>query len=161
MKTLMTKEINSKTADLQIGEKEFSRKWYLIDADGIPLGRLASNVATILRGKNKPEYTPHADAGDFVIIINSDKVVLTGKKTEQKIKYHHTGYMGGLKAESYKDLLKNESDRVIYMAVKGMLPKNSLGRKMFKKLRVYKNAEHKHEAQQPVAITVVEKRSEK
>lgn len=158
MKTLMAKEVHSKSADLKIGDKEFKRKWYVVDAAGVPLGRLAAKVATVLRGKNKPEFTPHTDAGDYVIVINTDKVKLTGKKIEQKVKYHYTYYMGGLKAEKYKDLMQTQSDRVVYMAVKGMLPKNSLGRKMLKKLRVYKTEEHKHEAQNPEPLTVETKR---
>ena len=125
------------------------RKWYVVDAAGIPLGRLASKVASILRGKNKPTYTPNVDTGDFVIILNSDKVVLTGKKYEDKYYRYHTGYIGGLKEVSYKKLMAERSDLAVYEAVKGMLPKNSLGRKMIKKLRVFKGAEHNHAAQKP------------
>ena len=125
------------------------RKWYVVDATNIPLGRLASKVASILRGKNKPTYTPNVDTGDFVIIINSDKTVLTGKKYEDKYYRYHTGYIGGLKEVSYKKLMSERSDLAVYEAVKGMLPKNSLGRKMIKKLRVFKGAEHNHAAQKP------------
>ena len=125
------------------------RKWYVVDATGIPLGRLASKVASILRGKNKPTYTPNVDTGDFVIIINSDKTVLTGKKYDDKYYRYHTGYIGGLKEISYKKLMAERSDLAVYEAVKGMLPKNSLGRKMIKKLRVFKGAEHNHAAQKP------------
>ena len=125
------------------------RKWYVVDATNIPLGRLASKVASILRGKNKPTYTPNVDTGDFVIIVNTDKVVLTGKKYEDKFYRYHTGYIGGLKEISYKKLMAERSDLAVYEAVKGMLPKNSLGRKMIKKLRVFKGAEHNHAAQQP------------
>ena len=125
------------------------RKWYVVDAAGIPLGRLASRVASILRGKNKPTFTPNVDAGDFVIIVNSDKVVLTGKKLEDKFYRYHTGYIGGLKEIAYGKLMSEHSDLAVYEAVKGMLPKNSLGRTMIKKLRVYKGPEHKHEAQRP------------
>lgn len=125
------------------------RKWYVVDATDIPLGRLASKVAAILRGKNKPTFTPNVDTGDFVIVINSDKVVLTGKKRDEKIYRYHTGYIGGLKEVSYKKLLAEKSDFAVYEAVKGMLPKNSLGRSMIKKLRVYKNGEHNHQAQKP------------
>ena len=125
------------------------RKWYVVDATNIPLGRLASKVASILRGKNKPTYTPNVDTGDFVIIINSDKVILTGKKYEDKYYRYHTGYIGGLKEISYKKLMSERSDLAVYEAVKGMLPKNSLGRKMIKKLRVFKGAEHNHAAQKP------------
>ncbi|MGN1234699.1 MAG: 50S ribosomal protein L13 [Christensenellaceae bacterium] len=125
------------------------RKWYVVDATDVPLGRLASKVASILRGKNKPTYTPNVDTGDFVIIINSDKVVLTGKKLQDKFYRYHTGYIGGLKEISYERMLAEKSDVAVYEAVKGMLPKNSLGRTMIKKLRVYKGAEHNHAAQKP------------
>lgn len=125
------------------------RKWYVVDGAGVPLGRLASKVAAILRGKNKPTYTPNADTGDFVIILNSDKVVLTGKKLEDKYYRYHTGYIGGLKEISYGKMMAEKSDLAVYEAVKGMLPKNSLGRQMIKKLRVYKGAEHNHAAQKP------------
>ena len=125
------------------------RKWYVVDAAGVPLGRLASRVASVLRGKIKPTFTPNVDTGDFVIVVNTDKVVLTGKKTEDKFYRYHTGYIGGLKEISYKKLLAEKSDLAVYEAVKGMLPKNSLGRAMLKKLRVYKGAEHNHAAQKP------------
>ena len=125
------------------------RKWYVVDAAGVPLGRLASRVASVLCGKNKPTFTPNVDTGDFVIVVNTDKVVLTGKKTEDKFYRYHTGYIGGLKEISYKKLLAEKSDLAVYEAVKGMLPKNSLGRAMLKKLRVYKGAEHNHAAQKP------------
>ncbi|MCI8435368.1 MAG: 50S ribosomal protein L13 [Clostridia bacterium] len=138
-------------------EQNIDRKWYLVDATDMPLGRLASQVAAILRGKNKPTFTPHVDTGDFVIVINSDKVVLTGKKLEQKMKRHHTLYMGGLKEIQYSKYMAEKSDDAVYEAVKGMLPKNSLGRKMLKKLRVYKGAEHKHEAQQPETLNLVKR----
>ncbi|MDE5897095.1 MAG: 50S ribosomal protein L13 [Clostridia bacterium] len=128
------------------------RKWYVVDADGIPLGRLASKVAAILRGKNKPDFTPNVDTGDFVIILNSDKVVLTGKKLEDKFYRYHTGYIGGLKEISYGKMMAERSDLAVYEAVKGMLPKNSLGRQMIKKLKVYKGAEHNHAAQKPEAL---------
>ena len=125
------------------------RKWYVVDAAGVPLGRLASRVAHVLRGKNKPTFTPNVDSGDFVIVINTDKVVLTGKKTENKFYRYHTGYIGGLKEISYKKMMEEKSDLAVYEAVKGMLPKNSLGRAMLKKLKVYKGAEHNHAAQKP------------
>ena len=125
------------------------RKWYVVDGAGVPLGRLASKVAAILRGKNKPTFTPNVDTGDFVIILNSDKVVLTGKKLEDKYYRYHTGYIGGLKEISYGKMMTEKSDLAVYEAVKGMLPKNSLGRQMIKKLRVYKGAEHNHAAQKP------------
>ena len=129
-------------------------KWYIVDATNMPLGRLAAQVATILRGKNKPEFTPHVDTGDHVIVINSDKVVLTGKKLEQKKHYHHTGFVGGMKEEGYDKLLAEKSDYVVTLAVKGMLPKNTLGRAMAKKLKVYKDANHGHEAQKPELIVL-------
>ena len=137
---------------------EVSRKWYVVDATDMPLGRLASQVAAVLRGKNKPEFTPYVDCGDHVIVLNSDKIVLTGKKVEQKYYRYHTGYVGGLKEVAYKDLLKNKSDFVVREAVKGMLPKNSIGRKMIKKLRVYTGSTHEHEAQQPIELKLVGKR---
>ena len=130
------------------------RKWYVVDAAGVPLGRLASRVASVLRGKNKPTFTPNVDTGDFVIVINSDKVVLTGKKTEDKFYRYHTGYVGGLKEISYKKMLAEKSDLAVYEAVKGMLPKNSLGRATLKNLRVYKGAEHNHAAQKPEELKV-------
>ena len=128
------------------------RKWYVVDAAGMPLGRLASRVAAILRGKNKPTFTPHVDTGDNVIVINTDKVVLTGKKAEKKFYIYHTGYIGGLKQIAYSKMLAEKSDLAVYEAVKGMLPKNSLGRAMIKKLRVYKGAEHKQAAQKPEVL---------
>ena len=130
------------------------RKWYVVDAAGLTLGRLATRVASVLRGKNKPTYTPNVDCGDFVIVINTDKVVLTGKKLEDKFYRYHTGYIGGLKEISYKKLMAEKSDLAVYEAVKGMLPKNSLGRAMIKKLRVYKGAEHNHAAQKPEVLTI-------
>lgn len=125
------------------------RKWYVVDANGVPLGRLASKVAAILRGKNKPIFTPNVDTGDFVIVINCDKAVLTGKKLTDKYYRYHTGYIGGLKEVAYKKLMAEKSDLAVYEAVKGMLPKNSLGRDMIKKLKVFKGAEHNHAAQKP------------
>jgi len=132
------------------------RKWYVIDATNIALGRLASQVASILRGKNKPTYTPHVDTGDYVIVINSDKVKLTGKKLQQKMYRHHTGYIGNMKEENYQKLMSERSDFAVELAVKGMLPKTTLGRKMLKKLKVYKNAEHNHEAQKPEILVLKE-----
>ena len=128
---------------------DVERKWYVVDAEGVALGRLASKVAAILRGKHKPIFTPNVDTGDYVIIVNTDKVVLTGKKLEKKYYRYHTGHIGGLKEIQYKTLMKEKSDVAVYEAVKGMLPKNSLGRKMITKLKVYKGAEHKQEAQKP------------
>ena len=135
--------------------QDVKRDWYVVDASGMTLGRLASQVATVLRGKNKPTFTPNVDTGDFVIIVNCDKVVLTGKKLEQKMYTYHTGYIGGLKQTPYKDMMAKKSDVVVYEAVKGMLPKNSLGRQMISKLRVYKGAEHRHTAQQPKVLELV------
>ncbi|MGO1580747.1 MAG: 50S ribosomal protein L13 [Peptoniphilaceae bacterium] len=128
---------------------EVDRKWYIIDAEGKVLGRLASEVASILRGKRKPIYTPHVDTGDFVIVINADKVKLTGNKWQQKIHAHHTGYPGGRRETAYHQLRDKHPERVIEYAVKGMLPKNSLGRKMYTKLKVYAGEEHPHDAQKP------------
>ena len=130
------------------------RKWYVVDATDIPLGRVASQVAAVLRGKNKPIYTPHVDTGDYVIVINSDKMILTGNKLNDKKYFHHSGYPGGLKEVTYKDLMEKRSDFALERAVKGMLPKNSLGKKMFGKLKVYKGSEHPHQAQQPVELKI-------
>ena len=130
------------------------RKWYVVDATNIPLGRVASQVAAVLRGKNKTIYTPHVDTGDYVIVINSDKMILTGNKLNQKKYFHHSGYPGGLKEVSYKDLMEKRSDFALERAIKGMLPKNSLGKKMFGKLKVYKGSEHPHQAQQPVELKI-------
>ena len=125
------------------------RKWYVVDATDMTLGRLASEVAKVLRGKNKPIFTPHIDTGDYVIVVNAEKVVLTGKKYTDKLYRHHTGYPGGLKEVAYKDLMKKHPTDPIELAVKGMLPKNSLGRAMIKKLKVYAGAEHVNQAQKP------------
>jgi len=130
------------------------RKWYVVDATDIPLGRVASQVAAVLRGKNKPIYTPHVDTGDYVIVINSDKMILTGNKLNDKKYFHHSGYPGGLKEVTYKDLMEKRSDFALERAIKGMLPKNSLGKKMFGKLKVYKGSEHPHQAQQPVELKI-------
>ena len=131
---------------------EISRKWYVIDAKGMVLGRLASEIANILRGKNKPIFTPNVDTGDYVIVLNSDEIVLTGKKLDQKLYSYHTGFVGGLKQIKYGKLMQTKSDFALRHAVKGMLPKNTLGRGMLEKLFVYKGAEHKHQAQQPEVI---------
>lgn len=125
------------------------RKWYIVDATDLVLGRLASQVAAILRGKNKPVFTPNVDTGDFVIIINCDKVRLTGKKLEQKMYRYHTGYIGGLKEIQYKKLMAEKPQFAVYEAIRGMLPKNAIGRQMIKKLKVYKGAEQNHAAQKP------------
>ena len=129
------------------------RKWYIIDAEGQTVGRLASQIAAVLRGKNKPTYTPHVDCGDHVIVINAEKVVFTGKKLDQKLYRKHSGYAGGLKETKARDMLDKHPERVVMYAVKGMLPKNSLGRQMLTKLRVYAGTEHNHEAQKPEVLT--------
>lgn len=126
-----------------------SRKWYIIDAAGKPLGRVAVQVANILRGKNKPIFTPHVDCGDHVIVINASQAVLTGKKAEQKFHYHHTGWIGSLKSEKYSDMLANRPERAFMLAVKGMVPDTTLGRKQLTRLRVYAGAEHDNAAQKP------------
>lgn len=131
---------------------EVERKWYVVDATDMVLGRLASQVAMVLRGKNKPTFTPNVDTGDYVIIINADKVRLTGKKLEKKYYRYHTGYIGGLKEVQYKKLMAEKPEFVVYKAVKGMLPKNAIGRTMIKKLHVYADNEHNHQAQQPVEL---------
>lgn len=133
---------------------EIQRKWYVIDADGKPLGRLASEIAKILRGKNKPIYTPHVDTGDYVIVINAEKVMLTGNKLDKKMYRHHSLYPGGLKEMTYRQLMQKKPTMAVEHAVKGMLPHNSLGRKMAKKLHVYAGSEHKHQAQQPETLTL-------
>ncbi len=135
-------------------QQDVERKWYVVDGAGMPLGRLASQVAAILRGKNKPTFTPNVDTGDFVIVLNTDKVVLTGKKLEDKQYIYHTGHVGGLKTISYKAMMAEKSDTVVYEAIKGMLPKSKLGRQMIKKLKVFKGAEHPHEAQKPEVLVL-------
>ena len=142
MKTFMTRA------------KNIERKWYVVDATDLTLGRLASQVAAILRGKNKPEYTPFLDMGDYVIIVNASKVKLTGKKLEQKVYRTHTGQPGGLKETVYKDLMQKKPELAVKVAVKGMLPKNTLGREMFKKLKVYAGPEHGHQAQKPEELII-------
>ena len=132
---------------------KIERKWYVVDADGCTLGRLASGVASVLRGKNKPQFTPHVATGDYVIIVNADKIKVTGKKLEQKIYYNHSDYVGGMRETTLKEMLAKKPERVIELAVKGMLPKGPLGRSMYTKLFVYAGPEHKHEAQKPEALT--------
>ena len=129
------------------------RKWYVVDATGYTLGRLASEVAKVLRGKNKPVFTPHVDTGDYVIVVNADKIKVTGKKLDQKIYYHHSDYVGGMKETTLREVLAKKPEKVVELAVKGMLPKGPLGREMFTKLHVYAGAEHPHAAQQPEALT--------
>jgi large subunit ribosomal protein L13 len=132
------------------------RQWYVIDATDVVLGRLASQVATLLRGKHKPTFAPHVDMGDFVIVVNAEKVALSGKKLEQKRAYRHSGYPGGLRSISYASLLSKHPERAVEKAIKGMLPKNKLGRKMYGKLKVYAGPEHPHQAQKPVPYEIVQ-----
>ena len=129
------------------------RKWYVVDATGYTLGRLASEIAKVLRGKNKPTFTPHIDTGDYVIVVNAEKIKVTGKKMEQKIYYRHSDYVGGMKETTLKEMLAKHPERVIEFAVKGMLPKGPLGRQMYTKLHVYAGAEHAHAAQKPEVLT--------
>ena len=133
---------------------EVERKWYLVDAKDKTLGRLASKIAVILMGKHKPQYTPHVDCGDFVVVINADKVKLTGQKWEKKIYYWHSGYLGGLKSRTAKEMLERKPEYLIYHAIKGMLPKNNLARRMLKKLKVYAGENHPHQAQKPEPIEI-------
>ena len=129
------------------------RKWYVVDAEGMTLGRLASEVAKVLRGKNKPTFTPHVDTGDYVIVVNAEKIAVTGKKMDQKIYYSHSDYVGGLKSATLKEMLAKHPERVIEHAVKGMLPKGPLGRQMYTKLFVYAGPDHKHAAEKPEVLT--------
>ncbi len=129
------------------------RKWYVVDADGKTLGRLASEVAKVLRGKNKPIFTPHMDTGDYVIVVNAEKVKVTGRKLDQKIYYHHSDYVGGMKEVTLKEKLAKKPEEVVELAVKGMLPKGPLGRQMYRKLFVYAGPDHKHAAQKPETLT--------
>ena len=130
------------------------REWFVVDASDKVLGRLASQIAHRLRGKHKPEYTPHVDTGDYIVVVNAEKIAVTGNKANAKIYYHHTGHPGGIKETSYKDMLENHPTRIIETAVKGMLPRNKLGRAMFSKLKVYAGTEHRHEAQQPKVLEI-------
>ena len=138
----------------QAKKEEVDHQWYLVNAEGKVLGRLATDLAKILRGKNKPAFTPHVDTGDFVIVVNTGKVVLTGKKMKDKIYYHHTGYPGGIKEISAEKLLAKKPTEMLRIAVKGMLPKNSLGRQMLQKLKIYAGPDHPHEAQKPVPLEI-------
>ena len=130
------------------------RKWYVVDAEGKTLGRLASVVANVLRGKNKPTYTPHIDTGDYVIVVNAEKIQVTGKKLDQKIYYHHSEYVGGMKEATLREMMQKKPEFVITHAVKGMLPKGPLGRQMLKKLHVYAGPEHNHAAQKPETLDI-------
>ncbi|MBR1634814.1 MAG: 50S ribosomal protein L13 [Lachnospiraceae bacterium] len=132
---------------------DIERKWYVVDAEGQTLGRLSSEVAKVLRGKNKPIFTPHEDCGDYVIVINAEKIAVTGRKLDQKIYYHHSDYVGGMKETSLRQMLQKHPERVLEHSIRGMLPKGPLGRKMYKKLFVYAGSEHKHEAQKPEVLT--------
>jgi len=138
----------------QAKKEELDYQWYLVNAEGKVLGRLAAELVKILKGKNKPTYTPHLDTGDFVIVVNAEKVALTGKKMKDKIYYHHTGYPGGIKETNAEKLLSKKPTEMIRIAVKGMLPKNSLGRQMIRKLKIYAGPNHPHEAQKPVTINL-------
>ena len=129
------------------------RKWYVVDAEGCTLGRLTSEIAKVLRGKNKPEYTPHIDTGDYVVVINAEKIKVTGKKLDQKIYYHHSDYVGGMKETTLREMMAKKPEKVIELAVKGMLPKGPLGRSMIKKLHVYAGPEHEQQAQKPEVLT--------
>lgn len=133
---------------------EVTRDWYLVDATDKTLGRLATEIASRLRGKHKPEYTPHVDTGDYIVVINAEKIRVTGNKRSDKMYYHHTGFIGNLKSMSFEKLLAHAPERVIGFAVKGMLPKNSLGRQMFRKLRIFAGSEHDHQAQQPIPLDI-------
>ncbi|NCO61222.1 MAG: 50S ribosomal protein L13 [Deltaproteobacteria bacterium CG23_combo_of_CG06-09_8_20_14_all_51_20] len=135
-------------------EQEVERDWYVVNAEGKVLGRLASQIAMRLRGKNKPIFTPHADTGDFIIVTNADKVVLTGKKWDGKIYYHHSGYLGGLKQITARKLLEKKPEDILRFAVRGMLPKNTLGRRQLKKLKIYTGPDHPHQAQQPKELEI-------
>ena len=132
---------------------KIERKWYVVDAEGCTLGRLASGVASVLRGKNKPQFTPHVDTGDYVIVVNADKIKVTGKKMDQKIYYNHSDYVGGMKETTLKEMMAKKPEKVVELAVKGMLPQGPLGREMYTKLFVYAGPEHKHAAQKPEVLT--------
>ncbi|KPK24169.1 MAG: 50S ribosomal protein L13 [Desulfobacterales bacterium SG8_35_2] len=134
--------------------KEIERKWFVVDAENKVLGRLASEIATRLRGKHKPNFSPHMDVGDFIVVVNADKVKLTGNKLNDKVYYHHSGYMGGIKAKTAKEVLEKKPTELLKMAVKGMLSKNSLGRKQLKKLKIYTGTDHPHAAQQPETLEI-------
>jgi len=144
----------NKTYSPKIGEIE--RRWYVVDAEGLRLGRLATRVANILRGKLKPIYTPHMDTGDFVVVVNAEKVVLTGRKEDQKIYYRHSGRPGSLKQETARHLRQRRPTKIVEAAVRGMLPKNRLGRRLYRKLKVYAGPDHPHQAQQPIRVEIAE-----
>jgi large subunit ribosomal protein L13 len=133
---------------------EIERRWYIVDANGKTLGRLATQIAHVLRGKHKPAYTPHLDMGDHIVVINADKIRVTGRKAEQKVYYRHTGYPGGIRKTTYEHMLEKHPERILRKAVKGMMPNNVLGRRMFKKLRIYAGDEHRHKAQNPETLDI-------
>ena len=137
---------------------EVTRNWYVVDADGLTLGRLSTLIADTLRGKKKPQYTPHVDTGDFVVVVNAEKIAVTGRKLDQKKYYRHSGYPGGLKSRTLNDMLERRPEEVIRLAVKGMLPRNRLGRKQLTKLKIYAGPEHPHTAQQPQPMALIEKK---
>ena len=143
--------MTTKTFTPRAGDIE--RQWFVVDAEGKTLGRLASQIAHVLRGKHKPTYSPHMDLGDHIVVINAEKIRVTGRKAERKVYYRHTGYPGGLRTTTYEDMLGKHPERILRIAVKGMLPNNILGRQMFKKLRVYAGPEHEHAAQQPQVLS--------
>lgn len=145
---MTTKSFTPRAGDIE-------RQWFVVDAEGKTLGRLASRIAHILRGKHKPTYSPHMDLGDHIVVINAEKIRVTGRKAEKKVYYRHTGYPGGLRTTTYEDMLNKHPERILRIAVKGMMPNNILGRQMFKKLRVYVGAEHDHAAQQPEALSLL------
>lgn len=147
----MRKELST-VKTYTVKPEDITPQWYVVDAEGKTLGRLASRIAAILKGKHKPIYTPHADVGDYVIVVNADKIHVTGRKMLQKVYYRHSGYPGGLKSINLRDLLQRHPTRPIEFAVKGMLPKNRLGRRMFKKLKVYARSDHPHQAQKPQVL---------
>ena len=145
---MTTKSFTPRAVDIE-------RQWFVVDAEGKTLGRLASRIAHILRGKHKPTYSPHMDLGDHIVVINAEKIRVTGRKAEKKVYYRHTGYPGGLRTTTYEDMLNKHPERILRIAVKGMMPNNILGRQMFKKLRVYVGPEHDHAAQQPEALSLL------
>jgi len=147
-----TRRINMKS--FMANPDTVERKWYVVDADGATLGRLASEVAAVLRGKNKPIFTPHVDCGDYVIVINADKIAVSGKKMEQKVYYSHSLYVGGMKETTLREMMAKKPEKVIEKAVKGMLPKGPLGEQMYKKLHVYAGENHNHQAQKPEVLTI-------
>lgn len=141
---------------LYVNETEIQRKWYLIDADGVTLGRLATKVATLLRGKHKPYFTPRQELGDYVVIVNADRVHVTGRKRQQKMYHHHSGYLGSLRSENFQGMMRRKPEYVVEHAIRGMLPKNRLGRKLFKNVKVYAGPNHPHAAQQPETLEIKE-----